>query len=167
MSWQNAMKVIEMIIKWATRLSGYIAGIVLFGMMMLTTIDVVCRYFFNASILGVYEITEFMMVCVVFFSLSFAQKLKGHVAVNILVDRLRRKPRNIFDVFNFLISIIFLLLIAWMSFSQGIELLHSNRVSGNLNIPVYPFFFVLALGCVAMALELLKDLITGIRGIVK
>ena len=161
------MKVIEMIIKWATRLSGYIAGIVLFGMMMLTTIDVVCRYFFNASILGVYEITEFMMVCVVFFSLSFAQKLKGHVAVNILVDRLRRKPRNIFDVFNFLISIIFLLLIAWMSFSQGIELLHSNRVSGNLNIPVYPFFFALALGCVAMALELLKDLITGIRGIVK
>ena len=45
------MKVIEMIIKWATRLSGYIAGIVLFGMMMLTTIDVICRYFFNASIL--------------------------------------------------------------------------------------------------------------------
>ncbi len=161
------MKVIEMIIKWATRLSGYIAGIVLFGMMMLTTIDVICRYFFNASILGVYEITEFMMVCVVFFSLSFAQKLKGHVAVNILVDRLRKKPQTIFDVFNFLISIIFLLLIAWMSFSQGIELLYSNRVSGNLNIPVYPFFFALALGCVAMALELLKDLITGIRGIVK
>ena len=161
------MKVIEMIIHWATRLSGYIAGIVLFGMMMLTTIDVICRYFFNASILGVYEITEFMMVCVVFFSLSFAQKLKGHVAVNILVDRFRDRPRHIFDVFNFLISIIFLLLIALMSFSQGIELLHSNRVSGNLTIPVYPFFFAVALGCVAMALELLKDLITGIRGIVK
>ncbi|MFC1863899.1 TRAP transporter small permease [Thermodesulfobacteriota bacterium] len=161
------MKVIEMIINCATRLSSYIAGIVLFGMMMLTTIDVICRYFFNASILGVYEITEFMMVCLVFFSLSFAQKLKGHVAVNILVDRLSNKPRHIFDVFNFLISIIFLLLIAWMSFSQGIELLHSNRVSGNLTIPVYPFFFVVALGCVAMALELLRDLITGIRGIVK
>ena len=161
------MKVIEIIIKWATRLSGYIAGIVLFGMMMLTTIDVICRYFFNASILGVYEITEFMMVCVVFFSLSFAQKLKGHVAVNILVDRLSNKNRQIFDVCNFLISIIFLLLVAWMSSSQGIELFHSNRVSGNLTIPVYPFFIVLALGCVAMALELIRDLINGIRGIVQ
>ena len=161
------MKVIEMIIKWATRLSGYIAGIVLFGMMMLTTIDVICRYFFNASILGVYEITEFMMLCVVFFSLSFAQKLKGHVAVNILVDRLSNKNRQIFDVCNFLISIIFLLLVAWMSSSQGIELFHSNRVSGNLTIPVYPFFFVLSLGCVAMALELIRDLINGIRGIVQ
>ena len=104
---------------------------------------------------------------VVFFSLSFAQKLKGHVAVNILVDRLHNKPRRFFDAFNFLISIIFLLLIAWMSISQGIELLHSNRVSGNLTIPVYPFFFILAFGCVAMALELLRDLITSIRGIVK
>ena len=161
------MKAIEMIIKWATRLSGYIAGIVLFGMMMLTTIDVICRYFFNASILGVYEITEFMMLCVVFFSLSFAQKLKGHVAVNILVDRLSNKNRQIFDVCNFFISIIFLLLVAWMSSSQGIELFHSNRVSGNLTIPVYPFFFVLSLGCVAMALELIRDLINGIRGIVQ
>ena len=145
------MKVIEMIINWVTRLSGFIAGIVLFSMMMLTTIDVICRYFFNASILGVYEITEFMMLCVVFFSLSFAQKLN----------------RQIFDVCNFLISIIFLLIIAWMSSSQGIELFHSNRVSGNLTIPVYPFFFVLSLGCVAMALELIRDLINGIRGIVQ
>ena len=156
-----------MIIKWATRLSSYIAGFVLFGMMMLTTIDVICRYFFNASILGVYEITEFMMVCLVFFSLSFAQKLKGHVAVNILVDRLSNKPRHLFDGFNFLISIIFLLLIAGTSFSQGIELLHSNRVSGNLTIPVYPFFFVLTVGCVAMSLELLGDLIKVIKGMVK
>jgi len=161
------MNVLHMIINWATRLSGFIAGIVLFSMMMLTTIDVICRYFFNASILGVYEITEFMMLCVVFFSLSFAQKLKGHVAVNILVDRLSNKNRQIFNVCNFLISIIFLLIIAWMSSSQGIELFHSNRVSGNLTIPVYPFFFVLSLGCVAMALELIRDLINGIRGIVQ
>ena len=161
------MKVFETIVNWTTRLSGYLGGIVLFGMMMLTTIDVICRYFFNASILGVYEITEFMMVCLVFLSLSFSQKLKGHVAVNILVDRLPNKPKQIFDVFNFLISIILILLIAWMSFDRGIELFHSNRVSGNLTIPVYPFFFMVALGCFAMALEILRDLIAGIRGMVK
>ena len=161
------MKAIELIIIWTTRISGFIAGVVLFGMMMLTTIDVVCRYFFNASILGVYEITEFMMVCLIFFSLSFAQKLKGHVAVNILVDHFSDRHRHVFESCNFLVSIIFLLLIAWMSLSQGIELFHSQRVSGNLNIPVYPFFFVLSFGCVAMALELSRDLITSIRGIVK
>jgi TRAP-type transport system small permease protein len=161
------MKLLETVIKWATRLSSYVAGIVLFGMMMLTTIDVICRYFFNASILGVYEITEFMMVCLIFFSLSFAQKLKGHVAVDILVDRLGNKPQHVFDGFNFLISIIFLLLIAGTSFGQGLELFHSNRVSGNLNIPVYPFFFVLTVGCVAMSLELLGDLINVIKGMVK
>ena len=108
------MKVIETIIIWATRISGFIAGIVLFGMMMLTTIDVVCRYFFNSSILGVYEITEFMMVCLIFLSLSFAQKLKGHVAVNILVDRFSHKRQHVFESCNFLVSIIFLLLIAWI-----------------------------------------------------
>lgn len=161
------MKILELIINWATRLSSFIAGIVLFGMMMLTTVDVICRYFFNASILGVFEITEFMMVCVVFFSLSFAQKLKGHVAVNILVDRLGNKPRLFFDGFNFLVSMILLILIAWMSFSQGIELLQSNRVSGNLSIPVYPFFFVLTVGCISMSLELLGDLINVIKGMVK
>lgn len=158
------MKLIEMMINWATRLSSCIAGIVLFSMMILTAIDVVCRYFFNASILGVYEITEFMMVSLIFFSLSYAQKLKGHVAVNLLVDRLGIKSRHIFDVLNFVVTIIFLLLIAGMSFSQGLELHDSNRVSGNLSIPVYPFYFVLAAGCVAMTLELFRDLINVIRG---
>ena len=161
------MKVGEMIINWTTKLSSYIAGTVLLSMMLLTTIDVVCRYFFNASILGVYEITEFMMVCLVFFSLAFTQKLKGHVAVNILVDRFSIKSRYIFDIFNYLTAIIFLLLIAGASFNQGIELLHSNRVSGNLSIPVYPFFLVLAIGCVAMTFELFRDLIYVIRGLIK
>jgi TRAP-type transport system small permease protein len=161
------MKVIETIVNSITRLSAFLGGIVLFSMMILTTVDVIARYFFNASILGVFEITEFMMLGVVFFSISYAQKLKGHVAVNLLVDRFKPKTQGFFDVFNYLLSIIFLLLIAWMSYSQGIELFHSNRVSGNLEIPVYPFFLVITFGSVAMTLELLKDLIHSIRGIIK
>ena len=132
-------------------------------MMVLTTFDVVTRYFFNTPIIGVVEITEFMMVGLIFLSLAFAQKLKGHVAVDILVSRFQKKHQHLFNILNYLVSMIFLILIAWMSGGRGFETFHENQVSGDLGIPVYPFYFLLTIGCAAMALELLKDLISSIR----
>ena len=54
-----------------TLLLGYASGIILFFMMALTVLDVILRYFFNNPLLGLQEITEFMMVTFVFFSLPF------------------------------------------------------------------------------------------------
>ena len=147
------------IINWITRILSYAGAIILFGMMMLTTIDVVCRYLFNAPILGVLEITEFMMVCVVFLSLAYAQSNRGHVAVDVLVVRFSRRNRKVFNIINFLVSILILVLIGWNSFGQGLEMMRSGQVSATFSIPVYPFMFLVCLGSIAMALELLKDLI--------
>ena len=157
------MNVIDSFINWATRILSYISASVLFCMMVLTTFDVITRYFFNAPIIGVVEITEFMMVSLIFLSLAFAQKLKGHVAVDILVGRFQKKRQHLFNIFNYLVSMIFLILIALMSGVRGFETFHDNQVSGDLGIPVYPFYFLLTIGCASMALELLKDLITSIR----
>ncbi len=51
------------------RLSSLLANlgaIVLLMMMGLTTADVVARYVFNAPILGVFELTEFMVLILIF-----------------------------------------------------------------------------------------------------
>ena len=72
-------------IGFVTKILSYAAAFVLFGIMLLTTFDVAGRYLFHAPILGVFEVTEFMLVCVVFLSLAYTQSLKGHIEVDILV----------------------------------------------------------------------------------
>ena len=72
----------------------YVGGYVLFGMMILTTCDVIGRYLFNLPITGAYEISEAMMVTVVFFFIGYAQAAKAHVAVDLVVKVLPGKAED-------------------------------------------------------------------------
>ena len=137
--------------------------LVMFGMMMLTALDVILRYIFNSPILGVLEITEFMMVVIVFFSMSYTQAEKKHVAVDFFVTRLSERKQHIIDLMSYVIYFLILAGICWKSIAKGLELLATNEVSMTLSIPVFPFFFVVALGCVAMCLILMRDMRNTVR----
>ena len=132
--------------------------LVFFGMMMLTVLDVILRYLFNSPILGAFEITEFMMVFIVFLSLAYTQSQKGHVSVDIFVTILSERKQLFIELISHIIYFLLLLIITWKSVARAIELMESKEVSGTLSIPVFPFYFVVALGCAAMCMELLRDI---------
>ncbi|XKH59982.1 TRAP transporter small permease [Halomonas sediminis] len=75
--WSNVGKVMQL------GLEG-VAGATLFALMLLTTADVVGRYFFNAPILGTVELTQQMLAAVVFLSLPVACWREEHISVDLL-----------------------------------------------------------------------------------
>ena len=142
-----------------TRVLGWISCICVFFMMLLTTVDVVLRYIFNSPLIGAYEVSEFMMVIIVFFSMAYTQFRKGHVAVDILVSRLSQRKQALVDLFNHVVTIVILLLITWRSSLTALELADTMETTGTVPIPVFPFQFVVAFGCLAMGIELIRDCI--------
>ena len=145
-----------------SKLLSYAGALVLFALMLLTTMDVAGRYLFNTPLMGVFEITEFMMVCLVFCSLAYTQSKKAHVAVDILIGQMSKKKQRMIDILNYGISVIILALITWKSIERGFEVMASNESSGTLQIPVYPFLFVVGLGSAALCIEFFKDMINRI-----
>jgi TRAP-type C4-dicarboxylate transport system permease small subunit len=139
---------------------GYLGAAVLFLMMLLTTVDVASRYIFNSPILGALEITEFMVVTVVFGFLGLTQQEKGHVAVDLVLGNLPARPRRFVGFINRLAGLFILGLITWKTFDRALELMHMKEYSGTLHIPVAPFVFLVALGCGAMCLELARQMFT-------
>ena len=67
-------------------LLGAIGAVVLFGMMALTFVDVIMRYVFNASLRGAFEITELMMVILIYAGLPVVSRHNLHVTTD-LIDR--------------------------------------------------------------------------------
>ena len=132
--------------------------LVFFGMMIMTVLDVILRYLFNSPLLGAFEITEFMMVVIVFFSLAYTQSQKGHVTVDFFVTRLSEQKRRVINLISHSIYFLLLLMITWKSVARAIEILETKEVSGTLSIPVFPFYLIVALGCAAMCIELLRDI---------
>jgi TRAP-type transport system small permease protein len=141
----------------------YVGGYVLFGMMILTICDVTGRYIFNLPINGAYEISEAMMVTVVFFFIGYAQATKSHVTVDLVVNVLPAKLKTVMEIITQLMSFLMMLLIAGMSVVRWNELLEIGEHTPILGIPVSPFFLILAMGCSVFCVELGKRIWRSIR----
>lgn len=142
----------------------YVGSIVLFALMGLTAMDVACRYLFNAPILGVFEITEFMVLIVIFSFLASSQSHKAHVAVDLVLEMFPKRIQRFIDLFNHVICLILMGLITWQGVVRALELKEVGEASPNLQIPDYPFVFFLVLGCLAMCFEYLKDIVELVMG---
>ena len=137
----------------------YIGAAALLLMMGLTAADVIGRYLFNAPILGTFEITEFLVLLLIFSFLAYTQSKKSHVAVDLLVGLFPQKVRAGIAVFNHTVCLLLMVLITWMGFQKALELKAVGEASPNLQIPDYPFVFFLAFGCLVFCIEYVRDLI--------
>ncbi|UCB49728.1 MAG: TRAP transporter small permease [Deltaproteobacteria bacterium] len=139
---------------WLAKAGGYI----LLCMMLLTTCDVIGRYVFNSPITGAYEVTEVMMVTVIFLFLGYTQADKAHISIDLVVRLLPKKLRMTIDLITHLFSLFIIILIAWMNILRCLELMRRNEVTPILYIPVSPFLLILAIGCLVYSIELLKNI---------
>ena len=64
-------------------------------MMGLTAADVACRYIFNRPIIGVFELTEYLVLILIFSFIGYTQSQGGHVSVDLLLPRLPASYRHI------------------------------------------------------------------------
>ena len=136
-----------------------LGALALFAMMVITTADVVGRYLFNKPILGVFELTEFLVLIVIFSFLAYTQSHKGHVAVDLLVLLFPKRLQLYIELFNHTICLLLMVLITWMGIVKALELMEIGETSPNLLVPNYPFVFYLVLGCAVMCIEYIRDLI--------
>ena len=139
------------------------AGVGLLALIVLTTLDAVGRYALDAPIPGALELTELTMVVIVFSSLATAQRKKAHVAVELLTSRLGSRARLCVELFGFALALALMLTIAWRSTLHGLELYETGDQTGTLGIPLFPFYLVVAIGCLGMAVELVRDVMAALK----
>jgi TRAP-type C4-dicarboxylate transport system permease small subunit len=143
---------------------GFGGGVVLLGMMLLTTCDVIGRYVFNLPFTGAYEITEGMMVVIVFLFISHTQASKGHISIDFVVMQLPVRWRMAVDILTHLVSLLIVILLTYMSVIRWTELMRINEHTAILHLPISPFLLIMAFGFLVYSLELLKDVVKLFKG---
>ena len=108
------IKHIDKKLGWFSSALSYVGAFSLFTMMCLTTVDVVGRYIFNRPITGVFELTEYLVLILIFSFIGYTQSKKGHVAVDILLPVLPPRLKKLIDVANHLVCLALMGLITWM-----------------------------------------------------
>lgn len=138
------------------RLAGHLARTALVGMMLLTVADVMLRKFTGRSILGAGEITEMLMVVLVFGALALCEAEGGHIRIDFATKAAGPRTRSLLDAATQLLSGLLFGAMAWAAFRRADGLRQWREVTVDLGLPIYPFVYVAAAGCALTALVLLR-----------
>jgi TRAP-type C4-dicarboxylate transport system permease small subunit len=148
---QSAEDKIEIV----SRILGIIAIGVLVAMMLFTVLNVVLRAFFNRPIPGDVELIEISMVCTSFLGVAWCAMKEKHIRVDLLVSFLPKRAQGIIDSFCYLLALGATIIIAWQSIQEGFANREIDRLSASLGIPIFPFYWVTALGYGVLSLAIL------------
>jgi len=133
--------------KWERRADavlGIAASLILFLMMLLTFVDVVARYLFNFPLRGGFEVTELMLLVLIFAGLPLVSHADEHVTMDFIDRVLPEAGRRL------LVRVVHAICAAVMFFLTWQVWIKAGRIAGYgdttdvLKITVGPFVYFMA-----------------------
>jgi len=128
-------------------LCGLLAGAALFAIMALTFFDVLGRKLLSHSIPGSLELTELLMVVVIFAGLPLVSRRGEHVEFDSLDPYLPGWLRRAQHVIVQLICGALLLGLAWRMWIMAGQFLANGEITAQLYIPKAPFIYGMSVLC--------------------
>ncbi len=122
------------------------------------TIDVLLRYAFSITYIGIFELTEFSLLWMTFLGAAYIMRSNGHVRVDSIVNLFRPKPRAII---NFIGSLISMLILIFMTFYCIKLTVHDYQthfiLSGILQPAKWYVEIIIPIGFFILFLQLLRN----------
>ena len=126
---------------WLDRALGFSAAVLLFCLMMLTTADVIGRYVFNWPIRGAFELTELLLLTLIFAGLPLASRAGEHVTLDFVDMLLGPRGRSFLQrAVDFACGVIILGL-AWRVWIKAGTIAGYGDTTDVLRLPVAPFVY--------------------------
>lgn len=143
---------------------GSASAVLIVLLMILTTADVLLRYSLNRPIKGAYEISEVFFLAAVFLGLAYTQQSRGHVRVELLINRLPPAAALALETTMLLLALFIYGLLGW----QGLNAFLHSVVSGEfrfglIRIPMWPARLMIPLGAFILCLRFVGEIVLNIR----
>jgi len=147
---------------WAASMFNGLSAAAVVFIMLLTCADVVLR-FFGRPVPGAYELVGYSGAVIVALALARTSVERGHIAVELLVDRLPGRPRSLVEAVGSLAGAVLFGLLTWQSRVYASDLMESGDVSLTLGMPTWPFVYAVGAGTALLTAVLLLDALRHLK----
>jgi len=134
---------------------------------LLTLTDVLGRYLLNFSVVGAVELTEMLMVGVIFCGVVLATQAREHVAVDLLPLPFGRRGKQVMHAFSHGLAAGISVLLGAVTWSQAQSALDYADQTTMLRLPLAPMVFFMSgmlwVNACVHAAQLWTDLRPGAR----
>lgn len=134
--------------------------------MLLITVDVCGRAFFNAPLFGVPEIVKISVVGLVWCQMAHTLKIGAHLRSTILVDRMPPGARRVIEIISCLMGALMFALIVYSGWDTMIEAWRIGEFEGEepVRVPTAPVRTLVLIGAALTAIQFLIMLVDLARG---
>ncbi len=139
-----------------------VAAVFLLLIALLTAANVALRDLFSVQIPDWFDGTKMLMAIALFWGIAVATYHAGHIAVDIVWEHLKPPGRRVLDIVASIVTLAFLVPMAWMVFSK--VLASGTQATSDLRLPLMWFTGIAACGAVAGAVLALARVLELIRG---
>ncbi|MCY3883839.1 MAG: TRAP transporter small permease [Gammaproteobacteria bacterium] len=156
--WGRGLQIADSMLGRLEDATNLVAGILVFGLMLLGVSQVVSRNLFSAPIFGYIDIVEVFMVGFTILSIAYVQRLGGHVRMEVLLSALKGRRLWILELISCtLTSVIVAVLIpgSYAHFSRAFEFGDSTM---DVELAVWPAKLVVPVALSVLLVRLLIQL---------
>jgi TRAP-type C4-dicarboxylate transport system permease small subunit len=133
-------------------------GYILAVLMIMLMLDIIFRTA-GHPIIGVAELSTFVMLTTVYLGMGDCERRGGHVKVEFLTDRLPPKYRKLFLVCSGILGAAMLVICAYAIIVNAYDsYMEDEAVAGLVPYPVWPVKSIMAVGVTMYALQALYNL---------
>jgi TRAP-type C4-dicarboxylate transport system permease small subunit len=133
-----------------------VAGFSLVAMVMVTVGDMVLRMFAR-PMAGTVETIGWLAAVTTAFALGYTQVHQGHVSIDLFTSRLGSRSQIVVSMLVNLVSAALFVIVTWNVFRYAGVLRETGSLSETMKVIVYPWVYLVSLGCAGLTLALLVD----------
>ena len=120
---------------------GAAAAVILFCMMSLTFVDVIARYVVNRPVRGGFELTELMLLVLIFAGLPLVSHAREHVTMDLIDRLLAERARAALERAQSLACAALMFLLTWQIWLKAGKIGAYGDTTDVLRIPLAPFIY--------------------------
>ena len=155
------MDLLDRISKLLNKILLWIAGLFLTAMIVITCANIVLRIIW-VPVEGTFELMGYFGALATALALGYTQMQRGHIAVDIFIEKFSERTRRILAGVNYILSMLFFIIAGWQLTRWAMVLKEAGELSETLWIIFYPFVIGVAFGCFVIALTFLVDFLKTI-----
>ena len=159
------MNMLQLVLTRIEKVFVVVAGGSIMLMMLLTTFDLLSRKFLDYSIPSLYEFTEdYLMVGLVFLTVSFVYTQGGHVRVTLFEHHLPRPIAAAWEKLHQLMALVLFLFIMTKGWDAAIQAYEFNERSNSvLAYPLAPSLMLVPIGSGLLCIRILQALFNALK----
>jgi TRAP-type C4-dicarboxylate transport system permease small subunit len=125
---------------------------------LFVTIDVLMRYAFSITYIGIFELTEYSLLWMTFMGAAYIMRNNGHVRVDAVTNLLNPKNGAILNIIASVISLFILMVVTFYSAKLTLhDFLTDFTLSGILKPVKWPIEIIIPIGFFMLFLQVLKN----------